>query len=158
MKVKVREPHYQYLPGDILEVRRWKRNGDFFEIIKHGYLKGIIPTDRCEIIDEQSDESFMGEQYTQWNKYEQAGVNLGKLVAEKNRAYGDSFAKCGEFLKLLYPDGIEPDQYKDALSLVRIFDKQMRIANQKEAFSENPYRDIAGYGLLGMQDAEGSQE
>jgi len=72
------------------------------------------------------------------------------MVNEKNAAYGDSFAKCGEFLKLLYPNGIQPDQYTDALCLVRIFDKQMRIATMKNAFGESPYRDIVGYGLLGV--------
>jgi hypothetical protein len=76
-------------------------------------------------------------------------AEIGKLVAEKNAAYGSSFAKCGEFLRILYPAGIKPDQYHDALLVVRIFDKLMRIATAKDALGENPYRDIAGYGLLG---------
>jgi hypothetical protein len=33
--------------------------------------------------------------------------------------------------------------------LVRIFDKQMRIATRKDYAGESPYRDIAGYGILG---------
>ena len=78
------------------------------------------------------------------------GKTIGELVEQKNRAYGDSFRKCGEFLKLLYPNGIQPEQYQDALALVRIFDKQMRIATDKTAMAENPYQDIAGYGLLGV--------
>lgn len=77
------------------------------------------------------------------------GAAIGALVTEKNAAYGDSFAKCGEFLRLLFPNGIQPEQYDDALALVRIFDKQMRIATRKDAFGESPYKDIAGYGLLG---------
>jgi hypothetical protein len=77
-------------------------------------------------------------------------TEIGKLVAEKNAAYGSSFAKCGEFLRILYPDGIQPDQYHDALLIVRIFDKLMRIATAKDALGESPYRDIAGYGLLGI--------
>jgi hypothetical protein len=81
-------------------------------------------------------------------KYEQIGKEIGKLVDEKNKAYGDSFHKCGGFLKLLYPDGVSPDQYEDMLALVRIFDKQMRIATQKEAFGENPFKDIGGYAIL----------
>jgi hypothetical protein len=76
-------------------------------------------------------------------------TEIGKLVEEKNAAYGSSFAKCGEFLRILYPDGIQPDQYHDALLIVRIFDKLMRIATAKDALGESPYRDIAGYGLLG---------
>ena len=81
--------------------------------------------------------------------YIEAAREIGTLVTEKNAAYGDSFATCGEFLRLLYPDGIQPDQYTDALAMVRIFDKQKRIATRKGAFGESPYRDIAGYGLLG---------
>jgi hypothetical protein len=81
--------------------------------------------------------------------YERLGREIGRLVNEKKKAYGNSFGKAGEFLKLLFPDGIEPDKYIDALALVRIFDKQMRIATHKDALGENPYQDIAGYGLLG---------
>lgn len=77
------------------------------------------------------------------------GLELADLVAEKNRAYGSSFEKSGAFLRLLYPDGLRPDQLDDALLLVRIFDKQMRVATRKDAFGESPFRDIAGYGLLG---------
>jgi hypothetical protein len=76
-------------------------------------------------------------------------TQIGDLDTEKNAAYGNSFAKCGDFLRLLFPDGIQPDQYSDALAMVRIFDKQMRIATRKNAFGESPYRDIAGYGILG---------
>jgi hypothetical protein len=78
---------------------------------------------------------------------------IGKLVEEKNAAYGDSFSKCGEFLRILYPDGIQPAQYHDALLIVRIFDKLMRVATAKQALGENPYRDIAGYGLLGAGES-----
>lgn len=81
--------------------------------------------------------------------FERVGKEVGRLVTEKNQAYGDSFAKSGEFLKLLYPDGIKPEQYSDMLCLVRIFDKQKRIATKKDAFGESPYRDIVGYGILG---------
>ena len=81
--------------------------------------------------------------------YEQLGQEVGRLVDEKQVAYGDSFHKAGAFLLLLYPDGIKPEQYDDLLCLVRIFDKQMRIATAKNAFGESPYRDIAGYSMLG---------
>jgi len=83
-------------------------------------------------------------------KFEKLGQELGKLVDSKNQAYGNAFSKCGDFLSLLYPKGIQPSQYTDALLVVRIFDKMMRIANNKDAFSESPYNDIAGYGLLGV--------
>ena len=88
----------------------------------------------------------------------QIASELGKLVEAKNAAYGDSFDKAGDFLKLLYPQGISPNQYSDMLCLVRIFDKQMRIATNKGAFGENPYNDIAGYGLLGCRRYENEEE
>lgn len=88
------------------------------------------------------------------NPFRRIAAEIGQLVAEKNEAYGDSFARAGEFLKLLYPDGIRPEQYVDALALVRIFDKQKRIASRKDAFGEDPYRDIAGYGILGAAIGE----
>lgn len=66
-------------------------------------------------------------------KYEPVARAIGQLVDEKNKAYGDAFNKSGDFLKLLYPDGIKPEQYGDMLALVRVFDKQMRIATAKEA-------------------------
>lgn len=81
--------------------------------------------------------------------YEEQGREIGKLVDLKQAAYGDSFGKAGQVLKLLYPEGVRPDDYTDMLAIVRIIDKLFRIANQKEAFSENPFRDIAGYGILG---------
>lgn len=81
--------------------------------------------------------------------FKRIGREIGELVAEKNAAYGDSFARSGEFLKLLYPNGIKPEQYGDALGLVRVFDKQMRIATNKRALGESPWRDIAGYGVVG---------
>lgn len=77
------------------------------------------------------------------------GAKIGQLCTDKNIAYGDSFGNTGEFLKLLYPKGISPEQYEDSLLLARIFDKLSRIANQKSAFNESPYIDIAGYAILG---------
>lgn len=78
--------------------------------------------------------------------FETLATKLGGLVAERNKSYGNSFAKTGDFLRLLYPNGIQPEQMVDALLLSRIFDKQMRIAN---GHREDSYEDIAGYGILG---------
>jgi len=86
--------------------------------------------------------------------YEKLGAEVGKLVGEKNRAYGDSFFFVGEFLKLIYPNGVKPEQYTDMLCLARIFDKVCRIANNPSAFGESPYKDIAGYALLGLAKDE----
>ncbi len=79
------------------------------------------------------------------------GQEVGKLVSEKQKAYGDSFGRSGDCLRQMFPDGIKPHQYDDLLTIARILDKLFRIANDPEAFSENPYQDIVGYGLLGMR-------
>ena len=84
-------------------------------------------------------------------KYKELAEQIGNLVEQKNTAYGNSFEQAGEFLKLLYPNGIPPEAYGDMLCVVRIFDKLKRIATNKDAFGESPYGDIVGYGLLGLQ-------
>lgn len=81
-------------------------------------------------------------------RYEKLGSNIGSMVDEKNAAYGSSFDKSGCILKILYPDGVQPDQYTDMLAVVRIIDKLFRLAHRREAFGESPARDITGYGLL----------
>jgi len=86
--------------------------------------------------------------------YKSLGERVGALVDVKNKAYGSAFDDAGAFLKILYPTGIQPHQYSDALALVRIFDKMKRIAVDKDALGESPYQDIAGYGLLGLRRVE----
>ncbi len=83
--------------------------------------------------------------------YKRLGSEVGKLVEEKQLAYGDSFGRSGECLRQMFPDGIKKEQYGDLLTIARILDKLFRIASDPDAFSENPYQDIAGYALLGMK-------
>lgn len=84
-------------------------------------------------------------------KFERIGSEMGALVEEKNAAYGSAFEKCGDFLNIIYPNGVQPEQFVDMLCIVRIFDKLMRIANDAAAFGESPYRDIGGYSILGTE-------
>lgn len=82
--------------------------------------------------------------------YAQIGNEIGNLVNEKQKAYGDSFGNAGAVMRILYPNGVSNEQVDDALTIVRILDKLFRIANKKNAFGESPYRDIAGYALLAV--------
>jgi len=82
--------------------------------------------------------------------YEQTAEEIGKLVSEKNTAYGSSFAESYKILSVLYPKGIMPHQYTDALATIRVIDKLFRIATDKDALGESPWQDIAGYGILGV--------
>ena len=70
-------------------------------------------------------------------KFEKIGTDIGKLVDQKNAAYGSSFEKSEQILQVLYPEGIKPGQYKDMLAITRIVDKLFRIATNKDAFGEN---------------------
>lgn len=81
-------------------------------------------------------------------QYEKIGQEIGRLVDKKNAQYGDAVKATDEFLKILFPDGIKPDQYADLGLLIRIYDKMKRIANGNKG-EENAWIDITGYGILG---------
>lgn len=78
----------------------------------------------------------------------QLATDLGKLLAEKNLAYGDAFSKTTQILTLLYPNGIKVQQFKDVHVLVRMLDKMSRIAQDNDPMGESPYKDLAGYAIL----------
>ena len=82
--------------------------------------------------------------------YVEAGKSVGELVQAKNQAYGDSINKASQVMNIMFPKGIPPHQVHEALLIVRILDKLFRICSDKNAFHEDPFADIAGYGLLGM--------
>ena len=85
------------------------------------------------------------------NKFMPIAVKIAELVQEKNTAYGDAAGKSVEYLKLLYPNGVRPEQYQNMLLLVRDFDKNMRIATNEDALGESPWGDKAGYALLAVE-------
>ena len=82
--------------------------------------------------------------------FQEIGTAVGKLVQEKNEAYGDAFLRVGEVLRILYPEGISLDQYDDMLAITRVLDKLFRIATDKDAFGETPWQDICGYAILSI--------
>lgn len=89
--------------------------------------------------------------------YARIGSEIGELVQTKQTAYGDSFGKSGGIMKILYPDGIPPEKMEDALTVVRVIDKLFRIATNKDALGESPWKDIAGYALLEVGKIEKSR-
>lgn len=90
--------------------------------------------------------------------YEELGQEIGKLVEEKQRCYGSSFSKSGQVMSILYPQGVSPAQLDDALTVVRVLDKLFRIATDRDALGESPWRDIAGYALLSVKRVEEKKE
>lgn len=75
---------------------------------------------------------------------------IADLVVSKQSAYGDSFVKSQHIMAILYPNGIKPEQMGDMLTLIRVIDKLFRIATKKDAYGENPWKDILGYALLAV--------
>ena len=92
------------------------------------------------------------------SNFEKIAEDIGKLVNEKNKAYGNSFADSDKFLKILWPNGVPVGQYSDMLTIVRIFDKLKRISTDNDAFGESPYGDIMGYCILALNNHNKSQE
>lgn len=85
------------------------------------------------------------------SSFERVGLEGGALVTRKNEAYGDSFGKSGEILAILYPDGVKPEQMTDMLTIVRMVDKMFRIATDRDALGEDPFRDLLGYSILAVE-------
>lgn len=88
--------------------------------------------------------------------YVDIGKSIGKLVTEKQAAYGDAFGRSGAVMRILYPDGISHENMDDALTVLRILDKLFRIATDRDALGESPWRDIAGYAVLAVKRQEGA--
>jgi len=95
-------------------------------------------------------------------KYSSIGQNIGELVDFKQKAYGDSITKANQLLKVYLQKYYNkktkeytiPEELLNHIAImVRIIDKQNRIFNnpKQDLMNENPYKDIAGYGLLGSQ-------
>ena len=73
---------------------------------------------------------------------------VARILDKTNAAYGDSTEKSAKILGILFPNGIQPEQLHDARCMTSILDKLSRIATDKDAFGESPWRDVAGYALL----------
>ncbi len=86
------------------------------------------------------------------NRYLKIAVDVSGTVNQKQLAYGDAFGESHKILSVLFPDGVQPDQYKELLAITRVIDKLFRLANQPEAFGENPWADIAGYAILSIDN------
>lgn len=93
--------------------------------------------------------------------YRDRAAQIGEVVESKQRQYGGSVSKSGQMLRLLYPDGLRPDQYDDALLVTRVLDKLSRVAQRgkdgQDLGGESPWQDVCGYGLLGALKDEGGQ-
>jgi hypothetical protein len=93
--------------------------------------------------------------------FPEKGHEIGKLVMNKQLAYGDSVSKAYKLMQVFlenYDNGddtytIPKSLLRHILLQVRIIDKQNRIFSNPDGdlMEENPYADTVGYGLLGMR-------
>jgi len=86
-------------------------------------------------------------------EYEILALAIGRLTDEKSKQYGDSAERAEKIMKVLYPNGVPVEAFKNALLIVRMCDKLCRIATQDTAgvdgAGEDAWKDLAGYGLIG---------
>jgi hypothetical protein len=97
--------------------------------------------------------------------FEELGLSIGKLVDEKQKAYGDSVTKCYEIMKVLLqdyhneenhtytiPESLLPQMLLD----IRKIDKlNRRFSNPNgDLMGENPFQDDVGYSMLGVRMVE----
>ena len=89
---------------------------------------------------------------SQLSPFESLGLEVGKLVTEKDAAYGNSFGTAPGILALLYPDGVRVEQYADLLTVVRMLDKLKRVATAKADDPEDAWVDLCGYAILRLAE------
>ncbi|MEH7116091.1 hypothetical protein V7128_01530 [Neobacillus vireti] len=114
----------------------------------------VVDIDKIKPLEE--DEQTQEEGY-----FESLALEVGKLVDQKQKAYGDSVTKCYEIMKVLLQDYSNNDgTYTIPESLipimlleVRKIDKTNRRFSNPDGdlMSENPYQDDVGYSLLGVR-------
>lgn len=96
----------------------------------------------------------------QLGKFESIAIELGKFTDEKNKQYGSSVDATYEMMLVLmdrYKNEdstytIPQELIRQMLLTVRVMDKQNRIFNNPsgKGDSESPWKDIVGYGLIGV--------
>ena len=90
--------------------------------------------------------------------YKDLGQEVGQFTDDKREQYGDSVSFVSAALHHACPDGIPPYQYDNVLLCARMLDKVCRIltrgADGLDKGSESPYKDLAGYALIGVAKDE----
>ena len=86
------------------------------------------------------------------NSFQELASELAEMLTEKNRKYGDSYARMAHVLPIFYPEGVPGNHLLDAVFILRIVDKLMRIASAQKDDDEDPVMDIAGYAILRMRE------
>lgn len=96
--------------------------------------------------------------------FKEIANEIGEFTDMKNDAYGSSVDATYEVMKVLLNKYKNDDNtytipeslLKHMLLQVRILDKINRIFNNPDGdkLNESPYRDLVGYGLIGVRETE----
>lgn len=96
--------------------------------------------------------------------FQEIANEIGKFTDMKNEAYGSSVDATYEVLKIFLKKYKNDDNtytipeslLKHIFLQVRMIDKQNRIFNNPDGdkMEESPYRDLAGYSLIGVRMTE----
>lgn len=130
------------------------------EVEHMDYSTQVVNFDTLRKLDEES--GSVQEQQEKLGYFAELGLEVGKLVDEKQKAYGDSVTKCYEIMKVLLQDYHDeknhtytiPESLLEIMLLdVRKIDKlNRRFSNPDgDLMNENPFKDDVGYSLLGMR-------
>jgi hypothetical protein len=146
--------------GDVIKVYGSNVNSIEYRVSFSDKNDSVFAEHELVLIELENEGAIMVEKA---GYFEEKGYKLGKLVDEKQAAYGDSISKASKLMKVYLEDYktddgyLIPEELLDHILLqVRIIDKQNRIFSNPKAdkMNESPYDDISGYGMLGgrMQD------
>jgi len=72
----------------------------------------------------------------------------GRDIADKASDFADSFTTAPQALRLLYPDGVKPDQLEDTATLIRIWDSMSKIAHCDDQKRDETYKEIFSFAVL----------
>jgi len=89
-------------------------------------------------------------------KFEKLGQEAGAMVERRHAKHGDTYARAGSAMRLLFPKGIPSEQMNNALFLSRIWD-QMVKASQDEG-TESPYNEILLLSLEALRHDDQRRE
>lgn len=124
-------------------------------------FQGIVDFNQI-LGDGNSIEKIVEKEIDEEGYFEKLGLSIGKLVDQKQKAYGDSVSKCYEIMKVLLKDYHDEENHTytipesllpQMLLDIRKIDKMNRRFTNPDGdlMGENPFQDDVGYSMLGVR-------
>jgi hypothetical protein len=85
-------------------------------------------------------------------RFKEKALEVAEMLERKSEEYDAPYDSDNEFLKIMYPDGVPPNQYSNMVLCLRLYDTLKKLTKT----GDTKYIEyIAGYGILAMCE-EGS--